>query len=111
MGYQVAHATFVTSRKTDPALGERERALSDLNSTFAIHRELVTNLEEGLRFYTDLSRLLSELRDQVRGVSSRVGWLAGFDCGRCWGSRVALLVADSAFCAHHFLTFPDLWWR
>lgn len=35
-----------------------------------MHREILTNLQEGLKFYADLGRMVGELRDHVKEVSS-----------------------------------------
>ncbi|SGY18091.1 BQ5605_C015g07978 [Microbotryum silenes-dioicae] len=63
---KIAHASFVDSRRSDPALARRTQALEDLNGAYHKYREILTNLQEGLGFYTDLARLLTELRDSVK---------------------------------------------
>ncbi|SCV68239.1 BQ2448_360 [Microbotryum intermedium] len=74
---QTAHASFIDSRRTDPALAKRAQALEDLDGAYHKYREILTNLREGLGFYADLARLLTGLRDsvkefaQVRGDEAR----------------------------------------
>ncbi|SCZ90035.1 BZ3500_MvSof-1268-A1-R1_Chr1-3g01736 [Microbotryum saponariae] len=63
---KIAHASFVDSRRTDPALARRTQALEDLDGAYHKYREILTNLQEGLGFYNDLARLLTELRDSVK---------------------------------------------
>ncbi|KAM0790387.1 hypothetical protein ACM66B_003269 [Microbotryomycetes sp. NB124-2] len=58
-----ANGAFVQARKTDPALAERENAMQELDASFAMFCEVLQNLQEGLHFYSDLSKLLSELSD------------------------------------------------
>ncbi|KAI0635957.1 BRO1-domain-containing protein [Trametes polyzona] len=59
---QERHAQFVSSRKEDAAVKERELALQSLDLAYHKYREIVRNLEEGQKFYNDFSALLSEFR-------------------------------------------------
>lgn len=36
-----------------------------------MHREILTNLQEGLQFYADLTKMVGEVREQSRVVSLR----------------------------------------
>ncbi len=60
---KVANEVFLHARRTDPALAKREEALQRLDAAAHQHRELLANLQEGLRFYDQLSGLLTELRE------------------------------------------------
>lgn len=60
---KAANEVFLLARRTDPALARRELALQRLDGAAHQHRELLANLQEGLRFYDQLSGLLGELRD------------------------------------------------
>ncbi len=40
---------FLDSRKDDPAVKERERALQSLDLAYAKYREIVKNLDEGFK--------------------------------------------------------------
>lgn len=65
---QTANSQFIHHRRTDPALAQREAALQRLDEGYLKYREVLTNLQEGLKFYSDLSRLLTELREGCRLV-------------------------------------------
>ncbi|ORY88475.1 BRO1-like domain-domain-containing protein [Leucosporidium creatinivorum] len=60
---KTANDAFIHARKTDPSLAAREQALQDLDLAFHMFREILTNLQEGLKFYSDLSKLVGEVRD------------------------------------------------
>jgi programmed cell death 6-interacting protein len=62
---------FLQARRTDPALKAREQALQNLDLAYHKFREILVNLQEGLKFYSDLSKLLTELRDACKQVGSR----------------------------------------
>lgn len=66
---QTANDAFIHARKTDPSLAAREAALQDLDLAFHMFREILTNLQEGLKFYSDLSKLVSEVREGCKQVS------------------------------------------
>lgn len=66
---QTANATFVQLRATSPALAQREQALQELDSAFHMFREILTNLQEGLRFYADLGRMTGDVKEGVKAVS------------------------------------------
>ncbi|OSD06599.1 BRO1-domain-containing protein [Trametes coccinea BRFM310] len=56
------HAQFIQSRREDPTVKERERALQSLDLAYHKHKEIVRNLEEGQKFYNDFSAILSGFR-------------------------------------------------
>jgi programmed cell death 6-interacting protein len=61
-----ANEEFVRARKEDPTMKQREEALQALDRSYSKYREVTVNLEEGLRFYHDFAKLLSELRDSCK---------------------------------------------
>ncbi|GAA5926339.1 hypothetical protein JCM1841_005538 [Sporobolomyces salmonicolor] len=63
------NASFLSHRRHDPALLARETALQELSAAHAKYHEMRGNLEEGLRFYAELSRLGSELRDAAKSFA------------------------------------------
>ncbi|GAA5908302.1 hypothetical protein JCM5296_000511 [Sporobolomyces johnsonii] len=63
------NASFLSHRRHDPALLARETALQELSTAHAKYHEMRGNLEEGLRFYAELSRLGSELRDAAKSFA------------------------------------------
>lgn len=66
---KVANEVFLHARRTDPALAKREEALQRLDAAASQHRELLANLQEGLRFYDQLSGLLTELREACKAFA------------------------------------------
>jgi len=57
-----AEISSTTSRR-------RQEVLQELSLCHSKFLEILNNLEEGLKFYTDLTRLVSELRDSAKEVS------------------------------------------
>ncbi|KAI1796839.1 pH-response regulator [Ganoderma leucocontextum] len=56
-------AEFVRSRKEDGSVKDRELALQSLDLAYHKYREIIRNLDEGLKFYNDLAVILSQFRD------------------------------------------------
>ncbi|EIN04799.1 BRO1-domain-containing protein [Punctularia strigosozonata HHB-11173 SS5] len=54
---------FLLSRVDDPSVKERERGLQSLGLAYHKYKEIMRNLEEGLKFYNDLGGLLSKFRE------------------------------------------------
>lgn len=44
----------------------RESALQNLDIAYTKYQEITTNLQEGLKFYSDLSKILSDLREAIK---------------------------------------------
>lgn len=65
---QTANEAFVRARRDDPQLKAREQALQDLDTAYHKYREISVNLQEGLKFYLDMAKLLGELRDACKQV-------------------------------------------
>lgn len=63
---KTANTAFIQSRRSDPLLRAREKALQALDVAYQKHHELATNLAEGLKFYSDVAKLLNELRDSCK---------------------------------------------
>ena len=62
---RVAHAKFMET-KSDPAKAtERERVLQDLDMAYHKFRDIVHNLQEGSKFYTDFHKAFNRLGDEV----------------------------------------------
>ncbi|KAA8907826.1 BRO1-like domain-containing protein [Sphaerosporella brunnea] len=59
-----ANTSFLASRRMDSSLKEREDAIQAVENAFFKYKELITNLDVGLKFYNDLTRLLSRFRDE-----------------------------------------------
>lgn len=81
---QERHAQFAQSRKEDSTVKEREHALQSLDLAYHKYKEIVRNLEEGLKvlsiadvcltsddraitqFYNDFAVILSQFRDTCK---------------------------------------------
>ncbi|KAK4047118.1 pH-response regulator protein palA/rim20 [Microbotryomycetes sp. JL221] len=57
---------FMQARRMDPALTARERSLQGLEEAVGMFHEVLQNLQEGLKFYSDLSKLLSDLKENCK---------------------------------------------
>ncbi|KAH0833294.1 putative pH-response regulator [Lanmaoa asiatica] len=57
---------FLSSRKEDTSVKERERVLQNLDVAYAKYREITHNLEEGHKFYNDMANLLMRFKDACR---------------------------------------------
>ncbi|RVD89272.1 uncharacterized protein DFL_000288 [Arthrobotrys flagrans] len=62
-----ANTAFVSSRKVDDSLKEREQALQTLETAYAKHQEVIGNLDSGRKFYNDLAKLLARLQQEAKG--------------------------------------------
>ncbi|KAI0707335.1 BRO1-domain-containing protein [Earliella scabrosa] len=60
------HAQFIQSRKEDSVVKAREHALQSLDLAYHKYKEIVRNLEEGLKFYNDFAVILSQFRDACK---------------------------------------------
>ncbi|RDX57268.1 pH-response regulator [Lentinus brumalis] len=63
---QERHSAFVQSRQEDAVVKARERALQSLDLAYHKYKEVVRNLEEGLKFYNDFAVILSQFRDACK---------------------------------------------
>ncbi|KAF8553948.1 BRO1-domain-containing protein [Imleria badia] len=57
---------FLSSRKEDTSVKEREQALQNLDLAYAKYREITRNLEEGLKFYNDMINILTRFKEACR---------------------------------------------
>lgn len=57
---------LIKSRLEDPRLKSRETALQQLDLAFNKYQEITINLQEGLKFYSQLSLILSDLREACK---------------------------------------------
>ncbi|EKM58371.1 uncharacterized protein PHACADRAFT_159473 [Phanerochaete carnosa HHB-10118-sp] len=53
---------FLQCRKDDPSVKEREHALQSLDLAYHKYKEITRNLDEGLKFYNDISDILGRLK-------------------------------------------------
>jgi len=57
---RVENDKFLKSRKDDPTVKERERALQNLEAAYLKYKEITKNLEEGNKFYNNLGDILNQ---------------------------------------------------
>ncbi|KII89959.1 hypothetical protein PLICRDRAFT_159226 [Plicaturopsis crispa FD-325 SS-3] len=57
---------FLSSRKDDPSIKEREHALQSLDLAYHKYREISHNLDEGLHFYNDLAGILQQFKESCQ---------------------------------------------
>ncbi|KAF9223431.1 BRO1-domain-containing protein [Gyrodon lividus] len=57
---------FLSSRKEDTSVKEREHALQYLDLAYAKYREITRNLEEGRKFYNDMANILARFKEACR---------------------------------------------
>ncbi|KAH8118025.1 BRO1-domain-containing protein [Phellopilus nigrolimitatus] len=71
---------FIQSRRDDQSVKEREHALQSLDLGYHKYREITRNLDEGLKFYNDLSKILIKFREAckewVRLRRDEMRWLS-----------------------------------
>ncbi|KAL5504141.1 RIM20 [Sanghuangporus vaninii] len=60
------HEQFIRSRQDDPSIKEREHALQSLDLAYHKYREIIRNLEEGIKFYNDLLNILAQFREACK---------------------------------------------
>lgn len=63
-----AHREFESQKKIagDKGNREREQALQKLENAYNKYKELIKNVEDGRKFYNDLSRIVGQFRDNAR---------------------------------------------
>jgi programmed cell death 6-interacting protein len=61
---------FIQSRKQDPAIKDREQALQFLDLAYYHYREIIRNLDEGLKFYNDMAGILTNFKEACKIWSS-----------------------------------------
>ncbi|THV03236.1 BRO1-domain-containing protein [Dendrothele bispora CBS 962.96] len=61
---------FLQSRRDDESVKDRERALQSLNLSYQKYREILRNLEEGIKFYNDLIGILMQFKERCRQWSN-----------------------------------------
>ncbi|KIM56911.1 hypothetical protein SCLCIDRAFT_1219945 [Scleroderma citrinum Foug A] len=57
---------FLSSRKEDPRIKDREIVLHNLDMAHAKYREITRNLDEGRKFYNDMTNILTRFKDACR---------------------------------------------
>ncbi|EMD34060.1 hypothetical protein CERSUDRAFT_117568 [Gelatoporia subvermispora B] len=60
------HVLLVDSRREDPSVKEREHALQSLDLAYHKYKEIVRNLDEGMKFYNGFSEILSQFKRQCK---------------------------------------------
>ncbi|KAI0293747.1 BRO1-like domain-containing protein [Russula brevipes] len=63
--------SFISSRRQDPSVKEREHALQSLDLSYHKYKEIVRHLDEGIEFYNDLAAMLIQFKE------SCVEWVMG----------------------------------
>ncbi|KAG1750758.1 ALIX V-shaped domain binding to HIV-domain-containing protein [Suillus lakei] len=61
---------FIQSRKQDPAVKDREQALQFLDLAYSHYKEIIRNLDEGLKFYNDMAGILTNFKEACKIWSS-----------------------------------------
>lgn len=61
---QTQNDAFLAERKTDPRVKEREQRLQDMDMAYWKWREIVDNIDQGIKFYTSLGDMLHQFKDQ-----------------------------------------------
>ncbi|OAX43145.1 BRO1-domain-containing protein [Rhizopogon vinicolor AM-OR11-026] len=61
---------FIQSRKQDPAVKDREIALQFLDLAYSHYKEIIRNLDEGLKFYNDMAGILTNFKEACKIWSS-----------------------------------------
>lgn len=61
---------FIQSRKQDPVVRDREQALQFLDLAYSHYREIIRNLDEGLKFYNDMAGILTNFKEACKIWSS-----------------------------------------
>ncbi|OCH95381.1 BRO1-domain-containing protein [Obba rivulosa] len=56
------HALLVESRREDPSVKEREHALQSLDLAYHKYKEIVRNLDEGIKFYNGFSEIVAQFK-------------------------------------------------
>ncbi|KAI5122282.1 hypothetical protein M0805_002362 [Coniferiporia weirii] len=77
---KIHYEQLIQSRQDDPSVKEREHALQSLDLGYHKYREISCNLDEGLKFYNDLSKILMKFREAckewVRSRREEMRWLS-----------------------------------
>ncbi|KAF8485939.1 pH-response regulator [Russula ochroleuca] len=55
--------SFISSRREDPSVKEREHALQSLDLSYHKYKEIIRHLDEGIQFYNDLSAMLIQFKE------------------------------------------------
>lgn len=63
---KVINEQFLRSRRDDPSVKDREHALQSLDLAYFKYREITRNLEEGFKFYNDLTGILTQFKEVCR---------------------------------------------
>ncbi|MCJ1380577.1 pH-response regulator protein palA/rim20 [Xylographa soralifera] len=61
-----ANSAFVDARRGDTSTKEREQALQRLENTYLKYKEIVSNIDQGRKFYNELSKIVTRFRDECR---------------------------------------------
>ncbi|CAL1716692.1 unnamed protein product [Somion occarium] len=57
---------FLQSRKDDPIVKEREHALQSLDLAYHKYKEIIRNLDEGLKFYNDFGNMMVQFKEACK---------------------------------------------
>ena len=61
-----ANSTFVSARRGDSSTREREQALQRLENAYLKFKEIISNLDQGRKFYNELANIVTRFRDECK---------------------------------------------
>lgn len=67
-----ANTAFVASRSAITSSSDRERMLQDLDTAYHKYQEIINNLEEGSKFYSDFHKALCRVSDEIKAALSKL---------------------------------------
>lgn len=88
---------FIQSRKQDPAIKDREQALQFLDLAYYHYREIIRNLDEGLKFYNDMAGILTNFKEACKIWSSA----RSREARLLYRDMASLSIRDNAFDESH----------
>ncbi|KAF9973737.1 pH-response regulator protein palA/rim20 [Actinomortierella ambigua] len=63
---QETNKAFVSSRRQNVVVQQREKALANLDTAYQKYKAIMANLKEGMQFHRDFEKILIRLRDNCR---------------------------------------------
>ncbi|KIJ50961.1 hypothetical protein M422DRAFT_158756 [Sphaerobolus stellatus SS14] len=65
-GIRERNTLFLDSRRDDPSVKQREKALQELDLAYIHYRDIQKHLAEGIKFYNDLGTLIGHMKDHFK---------------------------------------------